>query len=98
MVLHLSPADESAGAKRNVAQLANACGNGAMDDRPASGSGALGDGVRSSLYLAINQVTVQTVAVIGSVAHQSFRETVEEAVSEDTYDKLGFRATKRFRY
>jgi hypothetical protein len=40
--------------------------------------------------VAINQVTVQTVAVIGSVANQSFWETVKEAVSEDAFDELAF--------
>jgi hypothetical protein len=40
--------------------------------------------------VALSQVTVQTVTVIGSVTNQSLRETVEEAVSEDAFDELAF--------
>lgn len=40
--------------------------------------------------VALCQVTIQTVTVIGSVADQSCREGVEEAVSEDAFNELAF--------
>ena len=45
---HLDVYKRQTKTKRKVARLANVCGNGAKDDRPASGSGALPDAVRSS--------------------------------------------------
>jgi hypothetical protein len=38
----------------------------------------------------LGQIAIRAVAVIGSVADQSSREGVEEAVSEDAFDKLPF--------
>ena len=38
--------------------------------------------------VALCQVTIQRVTVIGSVADQSCREGVEEAVSEDAFNEL----------
>jgi len=40
--------------------------------------------------VTLGQVTIQTVTVVGFVADQSFREAVEEAVSEDAFDELAF--------
>ncbi len=40
--------------------------------------------------VTFGQVTIQTVTVVGFVANQSFREAVEEAVSEDAFDELAF--------
>jgi hypothetical protein len=40
--------------------------------------------------VALGQVTIQTVTIIGPLADQSSRETVEETVSEDAFDKLAF--------
>jgi len=40
--------------------------------------------------VALGQIAVQSVTVIGFVADQSCRERVEEAVPEDSFDKLAF--------
>ena len=40
--------------------------------------------------IAFGQISIQAVTVIGFVADQSRREGVEEAVSEDAFDKLAF--------
>ena len=40
--------------------------------------------------IAVGQLSIQAVTVIGFVADQSCREGVEEAVSEDAFDKLAF--------
>jgi len=40
--------------------------------------------------VALGQIAVQSVTVIGFVADQSCRERVEEAVPEDPFDKLAF--------
>lgn len=40
--------------------------------------------------VALGQVTIQTVTVIGSVADQSCREGIEEAVSEDAFNEPAF--------
>ena len=46
--------------------------------------------------VALSQVTIQTVTVTGSVADQSCREGVEEAVSEDAFNKLAFARRSAF--
>jgi len=38
--------------------------------------------------VTLRHVTIQTVTVVSLVANQSFRETAEEAVSEDAFDEL----------
>jgi hypothetical protein len=40
--------------------------------------------------VALGQVTIQTVTVIGSVADQSCQEGIEEAVSEDAFNEPAF--------
>ena len=40
--------------------------------------------------VALGQIAVQSVAVIGFVADQSRRESVEEAVPEESFDELAF--------
>jgi hypothetical protein len=40
--------------------------------------------------VALGQVTIQTVTVIGSVADQSCREGIEEAASEDAFNEPAF--------
>jgi hypothetical protein len=40
--------------------------------------------------VALRRISIQAVAVIGLVADQSQREAVEEALSEDDFDKLAF--------
>jgi len=40
--------------------------------------------------VALGQVTIQTVTVVGFIPDQSRREGVEEAVSEDAFDELTF--------
>jgi hypothetical protein len=40
--------------------------------------------------IALGQISIQAVTVIGFVADQSRREGVEEAVSEDAFDELAF--------
>ena len=40
--------------------------------------------------IALGQISIQAVTVIGFVANQSRREGVEEAVSEDAFDELAF--------
>jgi len=44
--------------------------------------------------VALGQIAIQSVTVIGFVADQSCREGVEEAVPEDPFDEL-VRAAKR---
>jgi hypothetical protein len=52
-------------------------------------SGALHDAGRYHLdAIALGQISIQAVAVIGFVADQSHREGVEEAVSEEAFDEL----------
>ena len=40
--------------------------------------------------IALGQISIQAVTVIGFVADQSGREGVEESVSEDAFDELAF--------
>ena len=46
--------------------------------------------------VALGQVAIQTVAVVGFVADQSCRESVEEAVPEDAFDELAFMRRSAF--
>jgi hypothetical protein len=40
--------------------------------------------------IALGQISIQAVTVIGLVADQSRREVIEEAVSEDAFDEFAF--------
>jgi hypothetical protein len=40
--------------------------------------------------IALSQISIQAVTVIGFVADQSWREGFEEAVSEDAFNELAF--------
>lgn len=46
--------------------------------------------------VALGQVSIQTVTVVGFVADQSCGEGVEEAVSEDAFDELAFMRRSAF--
>lgn len=46
--------------------------------------------------VALGQIAIQSVAVIGFVADQSQREGVEEAVPEDAFDELVFVRRRAF--
>src|SRR5215469_9710941 len=62
--------------------------SGAENDRLGSASALSamrGDHLNG---VALGQIVIQAVAVIGSVADQSCRERVEEAVPEDAFDEL----------